>query len=607
MMSQTLLQTYIGDHIDSRENANRYMSTSGFFYHVMKQMLYREALHEMPARYMILHNEGDLYIHKLPESLWIPYCTGHSIRRLLIDGLEVETVSARPAKHLDVYVDHIVNYLTAAQQYFSGAQAYSAVELYAGPYIRREPDKLRQSVQRLIYNLNFPSRAGMQTPFTNLTIALDAGKAILEKNTAIYGGEDTGEPLATYIDEAKKFVLELAKELYRGDRYGQPFTFPIPTLMTTAKSIWEDPELHEWIFKTAAKRGSFYWLNTRVVDPDASYCMCCRLNLSKKELEYAYNGKINRLVRLRFGGIWAMPDVTGSINVVTINLPRLVAEAKEKGDIDKYFWELYTETLNKARAILDWQRARYIKLINSYPEMYSIIHKYLIPEGFPMTHFNTVGIIGLPEAAAIYMQEPRLWHEGSNSEWRRAALLMRRIVQYATRTARQWMKETGIPYNIEEVPGETAAAKLAIKDARRYEWITEYLPEPENPIYSTSIAPYYGALDLVDRIEIEAMVQKYFTGGVMMHIFIGEEPEPEALAKLTKKLTQTDLVYWSYTPAVTVCRSCGKTFTGLYNVCPRCGSKKVEVWSRIIGYYRPLRNWNPYRRKEFWSRKHYGV
>ena len=225
---------------------------------------------------------------------------------------------------------------------------------------------------------------------------------------------------------------------------------------------------------------------------------------------------------------------------------------------------------------------------------------------FPSSHFNTIGILGLPEAAAIYFQDPLLWKEGSRRDWLRATELMKKMVEYAVSYARKWMRETGVPWNVEEVPGESAAAKLALKDLKRYPELTEYLSDPENPIYSTSIAPYYGALELPDRIEIEARVQKVFTGGVMMHIFLGEEPDPEALAKLVKRLIQTDLVYWSFTPAITVCKHCMKTFTGLYTRCPRCGSEDVEIWSRIIGYYRPLKNWNPYRKKEFWTRKHYG-
>jgi len=430
---------------------------------------------------------------------------------------------------------------------------------------------------------------------------------MLEGDHAVYSGERV-EPLGEYEREAKEFFIALTEVLREGDALGQPFTFPIPTLMVTAKMIWDDPEVFEAVFKTASKRGSFYWLNTNVVDPDASYAMCCRIAIDKTEMAFAFGVSeksaeeeaLERLERQRFGGLWAMPDVTGSVNVTTVNLPRLALKAN--GDDDR-FWEEYERALEVVRRTTDWFRERYVRLITAYRHMYSMIHLYL--EEFPGSHFNTVGILGLPEAASIYLNEPSLWEEGTRKDWLKAAELMKGMVEFATAKAREWMKETGTPWNVEEVPGESAAAKLAIKDLREFPELKEYLSDPENPIYSTSIAPYYGALELADRIKVEEKVQRSFTGGVMMHIFLGEEPDPEALAKLTKRLMRTELVYWSYTPAVTVCNDCNYSTTGLHTHCPRCGSENVEIWSRIIGYYRPLKNWNPFRKKEFWTRRHY--
>ncbi|AFK21687.1 anaerobic ribonucleoside triphosphate reductase [Pyrococcus sp. ST04] len=595
--------------LDVLENANRYPGPSGFFAYVMEEAL-KDSLGIIPEIGRRAHFSGDIYIHKLPYSLYIPYCTGHSIARLLEKGLKTPTIVSRPARHFDTFVDHVANYLITLQHYFSGAQAFSSVEWYAGPFIRKEGldrRKIRQNIQRLVYNLNYPTRIGLQTPFTNFTVTLDAPKKMLEGDYAVYDGKKV-EPLGEYEREAKEFIIALTEVLREGDALGQPFTFPIPTLMVTAKMIWDDPEVFEAIFTTAAKRGSFYWLNTNVVDPDASYAMCCRLNIDKNEFMYAFglNGKsseeetLEKLERQRFGGLWAMPDVTGSVNVTTVNLPRIALKAK--GD-DEKFWEEYGKVLEIVRVTTDWFRSRYISLITNYPHMYSMIREYL--EEFPTSHFNTIGILGLPEAAAIYLNNPKLWEEGSRREWMEAAKIMKEMVEFATSKAREWMRRTGVPWNVEEVPGESAAARLAIKDLKQFPELREYLSDPENPIYSTSIAPYYGSLELGDRIRIEEKVQKSFTGGVMMHIFLGEEPDPEALAKLTKRLMRTELVYWSYTPAITVCNECGYSATGLYTHCPRCGSENVEIWSRIIGYYRPLKNWNPFRKKEFWTRKHY--
>ena len=609
--------------IDVNENANRYMGPTGFFSYLLETYMMRDLLSLLPNVLLQAHFDGYIYIHKLPHSLYIPYCTGHSVSRMLKKGLRTPTIVSRPARHFDTYVDHIANYLITLQHYFTGAQAFSSVEWYAGPFIRRENLEYRavkQNIQRLIFNLNYPTRVGMQTPFTNFTVTLDAPKKMLEGDYAIYDGKEV-DPLGEYYEEAKTFLLALTEILYEGDTFSQPFTFPIPTLMATAPMIWEEPEVYEAIFKTAARRGSFYWLNTRVVDPDASFAMCCRINIDRNELLYAYNGKpkgvglnfsikkdleelheesLKMIEKQRFGGLWAMPDVTGSVNVTTINLPRI---ALESGGNDARFWEMYDRVLELVKKSEDWFRKRYVTLMTRYPGMYMMIKEYLTE--FPSSHFNTIGILGLPEAAAILMREPRLWWEGSKKDWLRATELMNKMVGYAVMKAREWMSESGTPWNVEEVPGESAAAKLAIKDVERFPEVIDYLSDPENPIYSTSIAPYYGELELADRIEIESMVQKHFTGGVMMHIFLGEEPDPEALARLTKRLIDTDLIYWSYTPAITHCPRCGKTFTGLYRRCPACGYEGVEIWSRIIGYYRPLKNWNPYRRREFWTRKHY--
>mgnify|MGYP001626214174 FL=1 len=608
------------NRLDVNENANRYQGPSSFFAWLLDKYMENDAVRLLPPHIYKAHVDGLIYVHKLPHSVYIPYCTGHSIARLLKKGLKTITIISRPARHFDTFVDHVANFLTTMQHYFTGAQALSSVEWYAGPFIRHDKPtykQIKQQIQRLLYNLNYPTRVGMQTPFTNFTITMNAPRKMLEGDQAVYGGEEVGF-LGEYEEEAKIFFKALSELYYEGDSVGQPFTFPIPTLMVTAKWLWEDPEIHEAVFKTAARRGSFYWLNTRIVDPDATFAMCCRLSIQKNEMMYALrNSKFSLSVakkeveelkeeyfrsveKTRFGGLWALPDITGSVNVVDVNLPRLALEARSE---EHKFWELYDETLKLVREAVNWFRSRYMYIMKNYPNFYAMIIEYM-PE-FPASHFNTIGLIGLPEAAAILMQEPKLWLDGSRKDWLRAAELMRKIVEYATKTARRWMMEEGVPWNVEEVPGESASPKLAMLDLKRYKELAEYLPDPENPVYATSIAPYYASMELPDRIEVEQRVQKYFTGGVMMHIFLGEEADPEALASLTKKLVQTDLIYWSYTPAITHCNSCDTTITGLYTSCPKCGSSNVDVWSRIIGYYRPLRNWNPQRRREFWSRKHY--
>ncbi len=607
--SESFLRYVKRETPDVLENANKYLGPTGYFSYVAEQALQVEAEKFIPSVVRDAMQRGEIYVHKLPMSVYLPYCSGHSMNALLTKGLKTSTVNSLPAKHFDTYVDHIANYLITLQQFFTGAQALSSVEWYAGPFIRAdqlERKRIAQGVQRLLFNLNYPSRVGMQTPFTNFTVTLDASKKMLDGDEAIFGGKAAGN-LGNYEKEAKEFVLALSLLLRNGDAIGQPFTFPIPTLMTTAPMLWNDAEIFESIFETAADKGSFYWLNTRVVDPDASFAMCCRINIDRNELAMAKSFSIEGSSsggedRKAFGGIWALPDATGSVNASDVNLPRLVMRAqRDRRDV----WELYDEELSKVRVAEEWLRERYVRLFSSYPSFYWAIREYL-PE-FPANHFNTIGLLGLPEAAAIYMNQPGLWYDGNRKDWLRARDLMKQFVDFAVKRAREWMRETGIPWNVEEIPGESAAPKLALSDLRDFPELLAFLPRETDPIYSTSIAPYYGSLQLSDRVEIEAGVQRSFTGGVMMHIFLGERPDPEALATLTKKLINTDLVYWSYTPALTVCRNCGLSFTGIYTRCPKCGSEKVDIWSRIIGYYRPLKNWNPARRKEFWTRDHYDL
>ncbi len=382
-----------------------------------------------------------------------------------------------------------------------------------------------------------------------------------------------GDLVWVAVDEAEEVELESDEDFYDIEVYGTHYFVHSLGVVT-----------HNCC-RIAIDLGEFKHLNNRYSLKD--------LRQLKKEL-------LVKRERMKFSGVWAIPDVTGSINVVDVNLPRVALESRKD---DSVFWERLNDALTMARRALEWFRVRYIKLLKDYPTIYSMVGEYLWE--FPGSHFNTIGLIGLPEAAAIMAGDPRLWIEGSRSEHLKAAEWMKGVVEYIVKTAREWMAETGVPWNVEEVPGESAAAKLASKDASRYPEVLNYIPDPSNPIYSTSIAPYYAEISIAEKIEIESMVQKYFTGGVMMHIFLSEEPDPDALASLTKKLINTDVVYWSYTPALTICRKCGRSYVGVYSSCPKCGSSEVDVWSRIVGYYRPLRNWNPYRRREFYKRKHY--
>ncbi len=284
-------------------------------------------------------------------------------------------------------------------------------------------------------------------------------------------------------------------------------------------------------------------------------------------------------------------------------MPRLAYLSK--GEWDR-FEELVEEHCEIAREVLNLWRQRYE--LSMKRGLMPMTTTYL---GHLMNHYNTIGILGLPEAAANLMREPKLWIEGSTREMEKAVLLMRRMVRLVRSIVERFEQEDKVPYNVEEVPGESAAYRLALSDCREFHEAVEEgewaMPAVNGvPFYSNSIVPYYADVPIHLRAKWEGIVQQEFTGGVMMHLFLGEEPDPDVLKKFVYRLcTNTKIVYFSITPLIAVCAKCDWHGIGLFERCPRCGSDKIDLWSRIVGYYRPIRNWNIGKLAEFQSRIHY--
>ncbi len=611
-----LVDEYVGEKSwRVKENANVAKTFTGLFNYIAVESLARYAL-EVFKPYIDAHVDGWIHMHDLAYSPWIAYCVGWSAEKILREGIIAIDVAARPAKHLDSAADHIANFLMSAQHEWSGAQALSKVDLYLAAFAahdRASYREVKQNVQRLIYNLNFPSRAGAQTPFTNFTLLLDTVPEALE-DPAVVGGKDAGK-LGDYLGEAHEVFRAFAETLLEGDGSGRPFTFPIPTLMVTENFDWNGKrwgELTDLIFEVSARRGSFYFLNALSgnVDPKAAYAMCCRLTIDVSklaQLELPRELKLRPFPRKqRKGGVWAIPDETGSIGVVTLNLPRLGYEAR--GDWDK-LESMLLNLLGTARKLLQMKRERLEKILREKPFRLPITERYL---GTYRFHYNTVGVIGLPEFAANMMREPRLWFEPEKRKLREAVSVMKKALTMISKVIDEYEEEDQVPYNLEEVPGEGACYRLARLDLDRYRRAVEsgdYCMPMHNgtPFYSNSIVPYYAEVPLWTRVELEAEVHPFFTGGVMMHVFLGQQPDPEALKKLVYRICHTKVTYFSITPAITYCQNCNTTTVGVYSQCPRCGSPLVEVWSRIVGYYRPLYRWNPGKKAEFALRVHYNV
>jgi len=599
-----------------KENANVNKAYSSFIGYLMDKILKDPVIlrEYLPENFVKMHISGDIHIHKLPHSLFIPYCVGWSYYKLLKMGLRTPTINTRPAKHLDTAISHLVSFFFLASQEWSGAQAVSAIDLFLAPFIRYDKlgfNSIKQALQRFVYELNYPSRLGFQSPFTNVTIVLDTVPSFLNAE-AIIGGRKVGI-LGDYLEEAIEISKALFMQFLEGDADGKPFTFPIVTMMFTKRFDWNGSrwgDLTDLLFEVLARRGTIYILNGYQTDVSALYAMCCRLTIDFEKL--SRKGSLFKLRRSseeslveelekfrRVRGLWALPDATGSIGVITINLPRLAFFNEEE-----IFFDKLRELLKEIRNLLIILRKRYE--ISLEKGLMPITKLYL---GHLNNHFSTIGVIGLPEAVANLMNNEKLWIDSSKNERKEATILMKRIIQEIRKICQEYEAEDGYLYNVEEVPGESAAYRLALSDLKliKREKMRAFIPMLDDvPFYSNSIVPYYADIPLSERISLESEVQKEFTGGVMMHIFLAEMPDERALKRTIYNIvTKTKIVYFSITPALIFCNKCGWEGVGVYGSCPKCGSEKIEIWSRIVGYYRPIKNWNIGRRHEFRSRIHY--
>jgi len=613
-----------------KENANTNTSYSNFRNWLFEKLIKnKQTLSDfLPSGAVESHFRGDLHIHKLPDSLWIPYCNGWSIKRVLKLGLKTPSIVSSPAKHFDTAVAHTVNLFFMGAQEFTGAQAVSAFDLYTAPFVSQDKldaKRIKQILQGMLFELNYPARAGYQSPFTNITLVMDTSSDMLE-GEAYVGGRVAGS-LGDYVDEALAVDRTLFELYLEGDALSQPFTFPIPTLMLTKDFDWNGRrwgELTDLIFEALAKKGTAYLLNGYASNVEALYAMCCRLTINVEHLMNHVNGggvatftlKISKkteedaleqfLKNREKGtsyGIWALPDATGSIGVVTINMPRLAILSR--GEWEE-FERLLVNKLEEARKVLLTWRRRYEKSIKA--GLMPITKVYL---GHFNHHFNTFGIIGLPESAANFMRNPQVWIEGSYKEMQEAVNIEKRMVKLVREYAEMYEEEDGYLYNVEEIPGESTGYRLARLDMEMFK--EEYrrgeilIPSDGTaPFYSNSIVPYYADVPIYQRAIWEGEVQQEFTGGVMMHLFLNESPDPKALRNMIRRIVEnTKVVYFSITPTIAVCRKCGWSSVGAIDRCPKCGGE-VELWSRIVGYYRPVRNWNIGKKAEFKLRVHYG-
>jgi ribonucleoside-triphosphate reductase len=575
----------IGDYLHQadwrvNENSNEAFSFSGLLLYTAGKVIANYALNEIYTPQIAeAHKKGYFHIHDLNHG-FIGYCAGWSLKNLLLWGFGgvKNKVNAKPAKHLGVVIHQMVNYIGCCQMKVAGAQAFSSIDTLLAPFVKKDNlsyKEVKQEMQKLIFSLNIPSRWGSQYPFSNLTFDWVV-PSDMKDEAAIVGGVEqdfTYGDCQRELDMVNKAFLEVMLE---GDANGSIFSFPIPTYNLTKDFNW-DTENTKILFELTAKYGTPYFQNYigSDLDPRSIRAMCCRLNLNQLEL------------MKRPGSMWGPGDSTGSIGVVTLNLNRLGYEAKSKEE----FFNKLTYYMDLAKESLETKR----KIVNKNLEngLMPYTKRYL---GTFKNHFSTIGLIGMNECSLNFMGKSIKTPEGKKFAIETLKFMNERLKQY--------QQETGSLYNLEATPGEGASYRLAREDKKQYpDIITSGKDEPY--LTNSTQLPVDFTDDAVDALEHQDDLQTMYTGGTIFHTFLGEKvTNADTCMQLVKKIaSNTRIPYFSITPTFSICTDHGY-LKGEHFTCPVC-AKETEVYSRIVGYYRPVGQWNKGKKEEFKDRLEY--
>jgi len=549
-----------------KENANFDVSYSGLQAFIAHDRMKKYTLSLYPERIRQTYKDGYFHIHNLSDGI-VPYCYGADLFKLLKTGLSTGRIKSKPAKHLNTAVDHIVNFLCTSQQEWAGAQALSNVNFLLAPFVHKDDlsyEQVKQNMQRLIFNLNFPSRSSYQTPFTNLIFDSKCPKQLREMPA--WG--DGGNTYEDYYEESELILRAFNAILYEGDATGRVFTFPIPTL-NLIKSTEFDSDLFYEIIRTDRKFGNWYFMNYigSGIDEDSVQAMCCRLTLDLSQLPPA-------------GGRWALSGNTGSIGVVTLNLGRIGYLSKDESDL---FTQL-NFLLSLSREALETKGDIITKSFNNglmpLAKMYDVdLDRF----------FRTIGVVGLNEMMVNFTGEPLTENLTLGSK----------ILSYLRDWTRETQKETGVLWNLEMTPAEGSATSLAMKDRKMYPGI--YTQGTDSSHYYTSLlTPPSQKMDMVKRIKFEEKLLQLFTGGTVHRIYVGEsDPSIEGLAMLTERIaSNTSIPYFDFAATFSICMSCDNYMRGAHYDCGACG-QDAEVISRVVGYYRATTKYNKGKMQEF--------
>ncbi|MFW5991312.1 MAG: ribonucleoside triphosphate reductase [Candidatus Nanoarchaeia archaeon] len=559
------------------ENSNEQFSFSGLLLYTAGKMISNYVLNYVYTPAIAdAHKKGYIHVHDLTNGV-IGYCAGWSLKNLLLKGFGgiPGKVDCKPAKHMGTIVHQMVNYIGCLQMEFAGAQAFSSVDTLLAPFVREDKmsfKSVKQCMQQLVFSLNIPSRWGSQYPFSNLTFDWVVPED-MKNEKAIVGGKRmdyTYSDLQKEMDMINRAFLEVMLE---GDASGRIFTFPIPTYNLTRDFEW-DSDNAKLLFEVTAKYGTPYFQNYvgSNLDPKSIRAMCCRLNLNQNELMQ------------RPGSMWGPGDSTGSIGVVTLNLNRLAYESKNKDN----FFEKIAKYMILGKDSLETKRVMIEKNLEKGLMPYT--KRYL---GTFDNHFSTIGLCGMNEACINLIGKDIATEEGKN--------LAIETLKFMKDKCLEFQKETGNLYNLEATPAESTSYRFARLDKKYYPEI--YVSGEEEPYLTNSTQlPVGHTEDPIEAVEHQNQIQPNYTGGTIFHTFLGEKVSSgEACKKLVQKIAyNTKLPYFSISPTFSVCKEHGY-LRGEHFTCPECG-KEAEVFSRIVGYYRPVQNWNKGKKEEYKQR-----
>lgn len=586
----SMFSDYLGDK-DWRikENANTQKSINGLNNYVREFFTKNYWLHEIyPAEVREAHESGDLHIHDL--GFLGAYCAGWDLRQLLMEGFGgvPGKVESRPPKHLRSFLGQITNSTFTTQGELAGAQAWSSFDTYCAPFVRYDGlsfAQVKQSLQEFIFNINVPTRVGFQCPFSNLTFDLTV-PSTLKDQAVIIGGKLIDAKYGDFQAEMNLFNKAFCEVMIEGDAKGRVFTFPIPTINITKDFDWDSPAVDAFMEATC-KYGIPYFANyvNSDLSPEDAVSMCCRLRIDTTEL------------RKRGGGLFGSNPLTGSVGVVTINLPRIGYLSKSKEEFKARLWRLVQigkTSLEIKRKIVEHQTE-----FGLYPYSSHYLRKVKErTDEYWHNHFSTIGVVGMNEALVNFMGTDITKPEGQ--------AFALDIMNYMRGLLVDIQSETGHVYNLEATPAEGTAYRLARLDKSKYPDL--HAAGNGTPYYTNSTQlPVGYTPDLFETVELQDALQTCYTGGTVLHAYLGESIDDITVCKrvIQRIFAKYKLPYLSITPTFSICQEHGY-LRGEQFHCPQCGAE-AEVWSRVTGYLRPVANYNDGKKAEYFDRLKFDI